>query len=218
MTIMRRPTTTRLIAISAFALLGLTNYSAAIADDAEIEAGRQVFRTVAGVGCKTCHGDYAEGDLGVGPFIRGATEGTIRASIDATNEMIIIKTTITDDDITAVAAYLNYLGSLQVVRTLSKRGRFIPETTSVRPGAQLQLIVKNSGVAPATYTSADMDVEEWVIPGRSTADIEWQAPVAEGEYSITCTDCKLKDQYFVISVDANAPAQPGVAAASTASN
>ena len=218
MIIMKRPTTTRLIAALAIALLGLTNYSAAIADEAEIEAGRHVFQTIAGIGCKTCHGDYAEGDLGVGPFIRGATEGTIRASIDATNEMIIIKTTITDAEITAVATYLNYLGSMQVVRTLSKRGRFIPETVSIRPGAQLQLVVKNSGVAPATYVSENMDVDEWVIPGRTTADIEWQAPEAEGEYSITCTDCKLKDQYFVINVDANAPEQPGVAAAQTASN
>ena len=207
-------------AISTVALLTMTGYSNAYADDAQIEAGRQVYQTIAGIGCKTCHGDYAEGDLGVGPYIRGAKEGTIRASIDATNEMIIIKTTITDEEITAVSAYLNYLGSMQVVRTLSKRGRFIPETVSIRPGAQLQLVVKNSGVAPATYTSENMDIEEWVIPGRSTADIEWQAPDTEGEYSITCTDCKLKDQYFVINVDADAPAQPGVTAATaqTASN
>jgi mono/diheme cytochrome c family protein len=217
---MKRRTAARLVAMTAIATLIVTNFSIAHADEAEIEAGRQVFQTIAGVGCKTCHGDYAEGDLGVGPFIRGATEGTIRASIDATNEMIIIKTTITDEDIKAVSAYLNYLGSMQVVRTLSKRGRFIPETVSIRPGAQLQLIVKNSGVAPATYTSEDMDVEEWIIPGRTTADIEWQAPDTEGEYSITCIDCKLKDQYFVINVDANAPAQPGVAPATaqTASN
>jgi mono/diheme cytochrome c family protein len=218
MTIMKRRTTARIVALTAIAALSLTNSSIALADEAEIEAGRQVFQTIAGVGCKTCHGDYAEGDLGVGPYIRGATEGTIRAAIDATNEMIIINTTITDEDISAVAAYLNYLGSMQAVRTLSKRGRFIPETISIRPGAQLQLIVKNSGVAPATYVSENMDIEEWVIPGRSTADVEWQAPDTEGEYSITCTDCKLKDQFFVINVDANAPEQPGVAAAQTASN
>jgi cytochrome c553 len=207
-------------AISTFALLTMTSYSNAYADDAQIEAGRQVYQTIAGIGCKTCHGDYAEGDLGVGPFIRGATDGMIRAAVDATNEMSIIKTTITDDDINAVAAYLDYLGTMQVVRTLSKRGRFIPEATAIRPGSQLQLIVKNSGVAAATYTSESMGVEEWIIPGRSTADIEWQAPETEGEYSITCTDCKLKDQFFVINVDASAPEQPGVASttAQTASN
>jgi len=174
-----------------------------------VDAGRQVFQTIAGIGCKTCHGDYGEGDLGVGPYIRGATVGSIQAAVDATNEMNVVRIAITENDIVNVAAYLQHLGSLQVARTLSKRGRFLPGTFVTRPGSQLQLVIKNSGVAAATYNSDSMGIDAWTIAGRSTADVEWQAPEEEGEYSLYCSDCKLQNQFFVIKVDANAPPPPG---------
>ena len=85
--------------MATFAVAAFLNVGIANADEASIEAGRNVFQTAAGVGCKTCHGDYGEGDLGVGPYIRGATDGTIRAAIDGINEMIIIKNTIAEEDI-----------------------------------------------------------------------------------------------------------------------
>ena len=195
--------------MATFAVAAFLNVGVANADEASIEAGRNVFQTAAGVGCKTCHGDYGEGDLGVGPYIRGATDGTIRAAIDGINEMIIIKNTIAEEDIAAVAAYLEHLGTLQVARTLSKRGRFIPETMETRPGSALQLVIKNSGVAAATYQSDNMGIDAWTVGGRSTADVEWRAPETEGEYTIYCTDCKLKDQFFVIKVHAGAPPPPG---------
>ena len=209
------PTFARLavIALIASALLPL---NAAQASDEDILAeGARVFNTIAGIGCKTCHGDYAEGDLGVGPFIRGATEATIRATIDATNEMVIIKNTITDDDIKAIAAYIGYLGTLQVARTLAKRGRFLPDNFSTRPGTGLQLVIKNASVSPHTFKSDNMGIDEITIPGRSTSSVEWQAPDAEGEYSLYCTDCKLKDQFFTVKVDVEADEFRGSAPAST---
>jgi mono/diheme cytochrome c family protein len=174
-------------------------------DDELLEEGARVFDTIAGVGCKTCHGDYAEGDLGVGPFIRGATEATIRATIDANNEMIIIKNTITEDEIKAVAAYVAHLGSLQVARTLAKRGRFLPDEFSTRPGTGVQLIIKNSSISPHTFGSDDMGIDELTIAGRSTASIEWQAPDTPGVFALYCTDCKIKDQFFTVKVDPEAP-------------
>ena len=197
------------MAVAILAIAAIINIGMANADEAGIEAGRDVFQTAAGVGCKTCHGDYGEGDLGVGPYIRGATEGTIRAAIDGINEMIIIKNTIAEEDIASVAAYLEHLGTLQVARTLSKRGRFLPDTVEARPGSALQLVIKNSGVAAATYQSDNMGIDAWTIAGRSTADVEWRAPDTEGEYIIYCIDCKLKDQFFVIKVHAGAPPPPG---------
>lgn len=189
--------------VAAVIVLGLAAPTLNVdADDTTIQQGREVFETIAGIGCKSCHGDYAEGDLGVGPFIRGATEGTIRASIDATGEMVVIKNTITDEQIKSVAAYINYLGTLQVARTLSKRGRFLPGGFETGPGTSLQLIIKNSGIKPATYQSDNMGIDALTIPGRTTSSIEWQAPDEEGEYSIYCADCKLKDQFFVVKVDA----------------
>jgi mono/diheme cytochrome c family protein len=77
------------------------------------EHGAKEFSTVAAVGCTTCHGEYAECDLGAGPCIRGATEGSIRAAVDATNEMVILRIAITDAEIKAVFAYLVHLGTMQ---------------------------------------------------------------------------------------------------------
>ena len=169
-----------------------------------VEQGKVVFNEVAGLGCKSCHGEYAEGDLGVGPFIRGAPEGNIRAAVDAIGEMVAIKVAIEDEEISAVAAYLAELGGMQVARTLAKRGRFLPESMEIYPGTSVQLIIKNSGVAAATFTSDNMGIVQMTIPGRSTATQPWQAPEEEGSYSLYCTDCKLKDQYYTVNVTSSA--------------
>lgn len=175
-------------------------------DDSQLAEGERVFNTVAGIGCKTCHGEYAEGDVGVGPYLRGASEGAIRASIDATDAMVVIKNVITDDEIKAVAAYVGKLGTLQPARTLAKRGRFLPGEISIRPGTNVQLIIQNSSIQPHTFKSDNMDIEELVIAGRSSGSLEWRAPETEGEFALYCTDCKLKDQLFVVKVAASAAA------------
>jgi mono/diheme cytochrome c family protein len=188
-------------AVGAALLLGVTS---AVAQSELVEQGEVVFNEVAGLGCKSCHGEYAEGDLGVGPFIRGALEGSIRAAIEGIGEMVAVRVSIKDEEIAAVAAYLAELGGYQVARTLAKRGRFLPASMDIYPGTSVQLIIKNSGVAAATFTSDDMDIEDMTIPGRSTAEQVWQAPGEEGSYSIYCTDCKLKDQFYTINVISSA--------------
>jgi len=199
----------------SLAVLALLSAGPALAENQDLRAdGARVFSTIAGVGCKTCHGEYAEGDLGVGPFIRGASEETIRAMIDATNEMVIIRNTITDEEVKAVAAYIGYLGTMQVARTLAKRGRFLPAEFSTRPGTGVQLVIKNSSVTPHTFKSDNMGFDEIRIPGRSTGSIEWKAPDTEGEFSLYCTDCKLKDEYFTLHVNMSADEFRGSAPAS----
>lgn len=173
---------------------------------AEYDEGRRVFQEVAGIGCRSCHGDFAEGDLGVGPYIRGATEGSIRAAIAAIGEMVAVRMTVKDEEIAAVARYINHLGSLQVAKTLSKRGRFLPAVTEARPGASLQVVIRNAGISAANYASDNMRIEPMTIAGRTVGSFEWQAPEEEGEYSLYCTNCALKDQSFTIKVHAGAPA------------
>jgi len=172
--------------------------------DPAFAEGARVFSEIAGVGCKTCHGEYAEGDLGVGPYIRGASEGTIRAVIEGIPEMIVVKAVISEDEIKAIAAYIANLGTMQVARTLAKRGRFMPESISIRPGTSVQLVIQNSGFQPYTFSSDNMGIDDIVIPARSSGSIEWQAPDAEGEYSLSCSDCKLQDQFYTVRVDAGA--------------
>lgn len=174
------------------------------ADDELLAEGARVFGTIAGIGCKTCHGEYAEGDVGVGPYIRGATAGMIRAAIEATNEMIVVRNVISDEEIRAVAAYVGRLGSMQVARTLAKRGRFLPAEISIRPGTGTQLIIQNSSVEAHIFKSDNMGIDELTIAGRSSGALEWNAPQVEGEFTLYCTDCALKDQFFTIRVDSAA--------------
>jgi len=202
---MRFGTSITLIALAHLFVAALLSPPPALADDdGQLAEGARVFSTIAGVGCKTCHGEYAEGDVGVGPYIRGASEGSIRASIEATGEMIVIKSAITEDEIKAVAAYVGRLGTMQAARTLAKRGRFLPEEISIRPGTDVQLIIQNSSVQPHTFKSDNMGVDEFIVAGRSSGSVEWSAPEAEGEFSLYCTDCKLKDQFFTVRVAASA--------------
>ena len=213
-------TATSITVLIHLTITGLLLASPVQADeDGQFAEGARVFGTVAGVGCKTCHGEYAEGDVGVGPYIRGATEGTIRAAIDATGEMIVIKSVITEDEIEAVAAYVGSLGSMQAVRTLAKRGRFLPAEISIRPGTDVQLIIQNASIQPHTFKSDNMDIDDLAIASRSSGSLEWRAPETEGAFSLYCTDCKLKDQFFTVRVAASAaefrPAVPVTDATNT---
>lgn len=183
---------------------------------AQYDKGRRVFQEVAGIGCRSCHGDFADGDLGVGPYIRGADEGAIRAAIDGIGEMVAIKMSIKDEEIKAVSEYIDYLGSLQIAKTLSKRGRFLPEVAEARPGTTMQVVIRNAGIDSASYASDTMGIEPMTIPGRSVGSFEWQAPEEEGEYSLYCTDCKLEDQSFTIKVHASAPASQATTFVSSA--
>jgi hypothetical protein len=71
------------------ALLFVTAVSALRANEFGGE-GRRVLREVAGVDCVMCHGEFAERDVSIGRYFPAASEGTIRAAIEAVDEMIIV--------------------------------------------------------------------------------------------------------------------------------
>ncbi len=58
-------------------------------------------RTVAGVGCKACHGPFAEGK--VGPTNRGVNEATIREALAKVGPMQFLREQLADEDIRRVA-------------------------------------------------------------------------------------------------------------------
>jgi cytochrome c553 len=157
--------------------------------DELIEKGREVFFTVAGVGCAECHGRYAEGDLGIGPFNRGANETNIRGALQKVDPMKIIRDEMTDEKIVQVAAYIRWLGELQLVKTLYKQGRFIPSEVSIYPGTAIQLAVNNASFEPHTFASDVMGIRPFRVNGRDFGDLTWRAPVNEGTFELRCSDC-----------------------------
>lgn len=73
-----------------------------------IARGEDIFqRTAGGRGCAACHGKDARGQ--VGPDIRGRSASDIRRALKSVDLMQFIS--LTDDEIEAVVAYLQFLKS-----------------------------------------------------------------------------------------------------------
>ncbi len=169
-------------------------------DSQLIERGRQVFLNAGDVGCAACHGTYAEGDVGIGPYNRGVGESSVREALDSVDEMSFLKDALSDDEIRQIAAYYEWLGQMQLVKVLVKRGRFVPDEIDIHPGTAIQLVIDNSGRASQTFGSDDMGIEAFEVPGRTVEDLIWTAPNDEGVFELRCTDCRLKNQAFSINV------------------
>ena len=166
-----------------------------------VERGRQISLTVAGIGCAGCHGQYGEGDVGVGPYTRGVDVSKIKAAINSIDQMrVLVRDKLSPQDIEAVAAYYSWLGQLQLVKTLVKRDRFIPDAMDIYPGTAVQLAIKNSSQFPRKFAGPDMKVAEFQVPGSSSHDFVWQAPEAEGTYTLRCVDCLVPGQQLTINV------------------
>ena len=186
-----------------------------------VEEGRRIFRTAGEVGCAACHGPYAEGDVGIGPYNRGVGEAAIRAAISDIEEMEFLREEMTERHIKAIAAYYAHLGRLQLLKTMVKRGRFVPDTLSVYPGTAVQLVLKNRSLSPRTFVSETMGIANLTVQGRSTADMVWAAPARSGAYTLRCTDCRFKDEKLTINVSIAAKrhisqARPAVVQVATA--
>jgi len=184
-------------------------------DPALVTKGRQLFETAGGVGCKACHGAYGEGKIG--PTNRGVNEATIREALAKIGAMQFLKEQLGDGDIAQLAAYTDWMGRHLLVRTVLKRGRFIPEAVAVYPGTPIQLIVENTGSEPSTVSSERIVATPQTIPPRESASIEWTAPAAEGTFTMACGTCKIKDGLLTIEVTRTAkpyvpPPQPRVLA------
>lgn len=164
--------------------------SPALADelsDKLVENGREVFLTAGGVGCASCHGRYGEGN--VGPFNRGVSEVTVRGALQSADAMGFLRDSMTEEKITQVAAYLGWLGELQLVKTLVKQGRFIPDEVSVYPGTAIQLAVQNASLEAHAFAGDVMGVAPFRVNGRDFGDVTWKAPDTEGAFELRCTDC-----------------------------
>lgn len=165
-----------------------------------IEKGRNIWLTVAGIGCAGCHGRFGEGDVGIGPYNRGVGLSKIQSSITAVDQMRILQGKLDSQDIEAVAAYNSWLGRHQLVKTLVKRDRFEPDTVDIFPGTAVQLAINNSSQSPRKFASPNMDIAEFQVSGREIHDFVWQAPDKEGPYTLRCVDCRGQGEQFTINV------------------
>ena len=166
-----------------------------------IEKGKKISLTVAGIGCAGCHGLYGEGDAGIGPYTRGVDLSKIKDAIRGIDQMrTLLGGKLDAQDIEAVAAYYSWLGQLQLVKTLVKRDRFIPDTVDIYPGTAVQLAIKNASQFSRKFAGPDMNVPEFQVPGTSSHDFVWRAPEREGTYTLRCVDCLVKDQQLTINV------------------
>ena len=188
----------RTLATAFIALAAFPACAAEPLDMAMVKQGRQIFETVAGVGCKACHGPFAEGK--VGPSNRGVNEETIREALAKIGPMQFLREQLVEKDIKRVAAYTEWMGRHMLVKSLLKRGRFIPDVISVYPGTPVQLVIENTGSEPATLAADGLSVPAPTIPARDTASIVWTAPEAEGKSTVACSDCKIKDGLLTIEV------------------
>ncbi len=170
-----------------------------------IDKGREVFLTAGGVGCMACHGPYAEGDTGIGPYNRGVGEPTIRAALASVEAMKLLREELSDEQVKQVAAYYEWLGQLKLVKTLVKRGHFLPDHVQLYPETRIQLVLSNTSSMPHRFVSENMGISGITAEGRQAADIVWEAPKKEGIFTLTCADCELKDQMLTIEVTEKAP-------------
>ncbi len=193
--------------LAAVLMLGPGSPPAASAEPAVsdlVKMGRQVFKTVGGVGCAACHGDYAEGDKGIGPYNRGVGEQKIRDALASVEAMDFLKDEMGEAEIKGIAAYYAWLGELQLVKTLAKRGRFIPDRLQVYPGTKIQLVIKNASSFPRKFVGRKMKVGPVEVAGRESLDMVWQAPPSEGSYTLECMDCRIKGQVLTLEITKSA--------------
>jgi len=209
------PSALRTLAAAFIALTAVPACAAEPFDMAMVEQGRQIFETVAGLGCKACHGPFAEGK--VGPSNRGVNEATIREALAKIGPMQFLREQLAEEDIKRVAAYTEWMGRHMLVKSLLKRGRFIPDAISLYPGTPVQLVIENTGTEPATLAADGISVAAPTIAARDSTSIVWTAPEIEGKSTIACSDCKIKDGSLTIEVTKTAkpyipPPQPKVVA------
>ena len=104
------------------AALSLTAAAAERGVDAkQLERGKNIWKTAGGLGCVGCHGQYGEGDVGVGPYNRGVGLSKVISAVESVDMMrSLFKDKLSREDIEAVSVYTMWMGQHQLLRTLAE--------------------------------------------------------------------------------------------------
>ena len=169
-------------------------------DPAEFPAkGLAIFREAGGMGYSACHGEYALGDLQIGPNIRGVDETRIHGALDTLDVMAFLVPLLSDDDISAVAEYLQYLGTLEPVSITLRRSTFDPSEVTVPTGTAVQLIINNRDRAECTFTIDGAGLEPTVLAGRAMGNVVWTTPAEAASFVALCNE--KPDQLLTVTVE-----------------
>ncbi len=168
---------------------------------AMLKRGHAIFYRIGVNGCGYCHGPFANGD--VAPLIRGADEGMIRASLEGVDKMQTVAKILRGDDVASIAAYLTWLGGIQLAETVLRRGAFEPASVDVYPGAMIQLAIDNTGLAAQKVVGEGNLALSLQIAARAKVATFLRVPETEGRYTVRC-DCQ-GSMPFTINVTLSAP-------------
>jgi cytochrome c553 len=167
-----------------------------------IVAGRTTFSEAGGIGCVACHGSYGLGDLQIGPNIRGLDAIRIEGALDAAEEMDFLGPLLSGTDIDNLAAYLQYLGTLETASTLYRSGAFEPAELSIVADTPTQLIVANGGRSECTFALDGVELEPVLIGGRGSGDVVLTLPAETGTLQGSCAEAP--EVVLTLTIDSQA--------------
>ncbi len=158
--------------------------------DPELAAkGRELFEVSAGgVGCASCHGSFALGDIEVGPNIRGVSADTIKNALENVEVMEFLASQLKDEDITAIAEYLKYLGTFQPFKSTHKGGVWDPAELKLPVKTKAQVIIQNGDRTICTFAIAESGIEKEEIKGRKSEDFIWTTPDEPATFKGACEE------------------------------
>ncbi len=165
-----------------------------------IAQGRMIFEeTAGGVGCAACHGHFGMGDLQVGPNNRGASEERIRKGFATRDQMAFLR--LTEEEIRAVAAFLQYLGNLFPVKVAIKDSRFEPDRVTVPENRQIQFIIDNKESEACKFSSKEAGIQEKHLEPGKVNDVVWTSPAKGTTLTAQCNP--KANMALTIVVEAN---------------
>lgn len=154
-------------------------------NDGLITEGRTIFeKTAGGVGCAACHGHFAMGDLKIGPNIRGASPERIQGGLAARDAMAFIR--LTDEELTAVAAFLGYLGKLLPVKITMRDSQFEPNRVTVPANREIQFLLDNKGNETCSFSSNEAGIKEKSLEPGKVGDIVWRTSSKQDTFTARC--------------------------------
>jgi len=132
--------------------LGLLGFNSAAQQSDAASSGEQIYQTAGGYGCKACHGEFANGGGNVGGNIRGANLQQLQQALSNEPTMQLLKDNLSEQDQLQLIAYLQQLGSYQLLEwTLGEQDSHQKQTIEAKSA---QLVVTNR-----SFNSAELSLE-----------------------------------------------------------